>query len=755
LMVSSRLDRLIGLWMSAALALWAAALVVVWGVVYDLEGNSFAITVGAMGLAIWSSAGWPGSIARAAQRLLPAMGLWDVLSSGAGSLVSPGKRPKGSRGGAAGRGDARAMSRLLAGAAGVAAAGGLAGTGAIFLAGAVVPAGGGPFMWDPVGWAALRLLVEWAAMLPMALGMNLLVLLTAMAQTRSAQEIWSGALREHLLGLAAGLGAMGLAWWAGANPLGVALVACVALAAAGAARLQFPYSGLAWRRPKAIVSAGPSRARFLAVAAGFAGLAVAMTAQMRIMRDAMSAGFGWQLVWAAASLGLLTEFMTRADKRVRMPARGAPLGGVLPAHGRLLGLLAGLVLQCSLAIRCGAGGADAAVCGLMAAWAQVPLAALAAGVLSRQRWQFALAGGRCRRYLAGAGAGLAAAMVFYQAAGAMRMLGAACVSAAIAGMVLASAGLIQNARRPGQTARWTALCGVLIFACGIAPAAGRRGLGAVSAGQWLTAWAGGDSGGAVRLSPAPALWRSEPVAAAARELMASHPGRWWLVCAGPDDLPTPLPGGATASAALTDRSAANFGAADGGRKAARAIRGYVGDYLDELTRDRRRYEGIYLCPLPAGHPEAWRCYSPAALALCRAKLADGGVLALRTRVDRDGAEDALAVASSFKRGLGGGWAVLAAGPDGGLDMMLIGPGDAAVCREFADLPFRSELHGGVWIVTIRALLPSGRAVRPMGPWASPSACSSLRWAGPAGRSSVGALMRRLGQPGGPAEPNSK
>jgi hypothetical protein len=478
--------------------------------------------------------------------------------------------------------------------------------------------------------------------------------------------------------------------------------------------------------------AGPSRALRLAVAAGLAGLAVAITAQMRIMRDAMSAGFGAQLVWAAASLALLAALMARADKRARMPAIGAPIGGALQAHGGVLGLLAGLVLQCSLAICCGAGGADAVVCGLMSVGAQVPLAALGAAVLSRQRRQFAHAGGRCRQYLAMAGAGLAAAMVLYQAAGAVTMLGGAGASAAIAGMVLASVGLIRNARRPGQGVRWTACCGVLILACGIAPAAGLWGLGPVSAGQWLTAWAG-DAAGAVRMSTGPARWRGESIGAAAGELMALHPGRWWLVCAGPGDLPAPLPRGVTASVALTDRSAASPGGTER-RKGGQALRGYVGDYIDELTRDRRQYEGIYLCPLSASHPEAWRCYSPAAIALCRAKLVGGGVLALRTQVGPDGAEDALAVASSFERAFGGGWAILAAGPDGGLDMMLIGPSVAAG---------RPGPVEGALVVPLGALLPPGQAVRPMGPWANPSTCSGLRWARPSGRSSVDALMRRL------------
>jgi hypothetical protein len=720
-MASSRVDRLIGLWMSAALALCAAALVVVCGVEYDLAGNSFAITAAALGLALWTTASWPGAIARAARRLLPSMGLWDVLSGGAGPVGGPRGGAKGRRGGAGGKAESLAMSRLLSGAAAVAAAGGLAGTGGIFLAGAAARAGGGRFMWDPVGWAALRLLVEWAAMLPMGLGINLTVLVTTMARAGPGRDSWAGAAGENLLGLGIGLGAMGAAWWAGADPLGVALVACVALAAAGAARLQFPHAVQARRRAAGMVLAGPSRAPRLGVAAGLAGLTVAITAQMRIMRDAMSAGFGAQLVWAAASLALLAGLMARADKRARMPAPGAPIGGALQAHGAVLGVLAGLVLQCSLAIRCGAGGADAVLCGLISAGAQVPLAALGAAILSRQRRQFAHAGGRCRQYLAMAGAGLAAAMVLYQAAGGVTMLGGAGVSAAIAGMVLASVGLIRNARRPGQGVRWTACCGALILACGIAPAAALRGLGPVSAGQWLTAWAG-DAAGAVRMSAGPARWRGGPVGAAAGELMALHPGRWWLVCAGPGDLPAELPRGVTASVALTDRSAAGPGGGER-RKGMREMRGYVGDYIDELTRDRRQYEGVYLCPLSASHPEAWRCYSPAALALCRAKLAVGGVMALRTQVGRDGAEDALAVASSFERAFGGGWAVLATGPDGGLDMLLIGPSVPAG---------RPGPVVGVLVVPLAALLPPGQAVRPMGPWARPS-----------GRSSVDALMRRL------------
>lgn len=704
MMSSGRLDRLLGVWMSAALVLWASALVVLWASEYDLSGGSFAITVAALCLAFWSTAGWPGRLARGAQRLLPAFGLRDMLASGA-------SRP-------AGRSDEPAMSRLLAAAASLAAAGALVSTGAVFLARDLAGAGAEWFMWDTAGWAAARLAIEWASMLPMALGMSLMLLLSAMARAGAGLDGWSPVVREHIIGAACGLGAMGAAWWVAADALGVALVACVALLAGGAARLQWPHVKLGRRHGSSVVTAGPSRGHRLAVAAGFAGLAAALTAQMRIMRDVMGLGFGGQLVWAALSLGLVVVFLGRRDSHGR-------LRGELQAHGSLLGLLAGLVLQCALVIRCAAGGAEAALCGFLAVAAQVPLAALAGAMLSRQRRQLAYAGGRPRQYLASATAGIALAMLFYATAGAAGMLGVATISAAIAVMVLAALQLIQNARRPGQNVRWTALCGVLICACGMALSAAWTGLGQVSAGRWLTAWTVTDASGEAvdtRFSPRAARWRSESVSTVAGELLARRAGRWWLVVAGPGDAPAPLPAAVTASWAQPDRSAGGF-AVPGARRA------FVGDFLGDLARDRRKYDGIYLCPLSASHPEAWRCFSLTVLAMCREKLLPGGVLAVRTQVDGDGAGQGLAVAASFEVAVGSGWAVLSAGRDGGLDLLLIGPAGAAG---------RPEPVEGALVVPLGVLLPPGRTVRPLGPGA--------RWSS---GSSLDALMRRLGGTGRP------
>ena len=684
--------------MSAALMLWISSLVVLWGTLYDRSGGSFAITVAAMGLALAFTAGMPGRLARLAQWLLPTFGLHDMLASGVKGLS--GKR------------DERAMSRLLGAAALVSAAGALASTGGIFLARAWAGAGSDEFMWDTVGWAVVRLVVEWLAMLPMAMGVSLLLLMSAMARTGSVLDGWSSVVREHLVGAACGLGAMGVAWWVGADALVVALVACVAMVVGGAVRLEWPHVTLGGRHGPSVVAAGPSRSSHLAVAGGFAGLAAVFTAQTRIMQDTLAVGFGGQLVWVALSLGVVAVFLARRDSHGR-------LRGEMQAGGSVLGFPAGLMLQLALGIRCAVGGAEAVACGVLAVAAQVPLAALGAAILSRQRRKLAYAGGRPRQYLASAGAGVAVGMLAYALAGTAGMLGLVGILAGIGCMTIAALRLMPTAGGIGQNLRWAVLCGVLICACGMAPWAALSGLGRVSAGRWLTAWTGTDGVGDTRMSPSAARWRGEGVSAAAREVLAGRPGRWWLVVGGADDSPRPLPATVLPCWAQPDRSVGQLAVPDNERA-------FAGDFLGDLSRDRRMYIGIYLCPMSACHPAAWRCFNPAVLANCREKLLPGGVLAVRTQVNGDGVGEVLAVAASFKLAVGSGWAVVALGPDGGLDTMLAGPEEALA---------RPDPVNGALVVRLEALFEPGRSVRSIGPRAI--------WPGAGNGHSAHSLIRRL------------
>jgi hypothetical protein len=96
------------------------------------------------------------------------------------------------------------------------------------------------------------------------------------------------------------------------------------------------------------------------------------------------------------------------------------------------------------------------------------------------------------------------------------------------------------------------------------------------------------------------------------------------------------------------------------------------------------YDGVFLAPIAADHPQAWRCYNEQILRRCKTlaemhnRNPEGvtyGIVVLRTQVGRDRVRDALAVARTFHQAVRMGLAVVAVGRNG-LDMLLVGPMEA-------------------------------------------------------------------------------
>ena len=95
------------------------------------------------------------------------------------------------------------------------------------------------------------------------------------------------------------------------------------------------------------------------------------------------------------------------------------------------------------------------------------------------------------------------------------------------------------------------------------------------------------------------------------------------------------------------------------------------------------YDGILLAPLPADHPQAWRCYNEQTMRRCKRLVEmrnpDGtiayGVVVLRTQVAPDRVRKALSVARTFHKAVRSGWAMVAL-QRSGVDMLLIGPDEA-------------------------------------------------------------------------------
>ncbi|MFW6132949.1 MAG: hypothetical protein ACOC8F_03570, partial [Planctomycetota bacterium] len=197
-------DRLLVIWLIAALLLWAACDLVLWGWAVGTSAPP-GLMAAALFLAIAAVAPLPWYIARALQRVLILVGLLDVRAV---EIAADGPtRPR----------DIRRAGRLL-------------GTGAIF---AVACAAASTVLIWPgraaAQWVAQRtVLAPAAAMLadgvlvaaglvPLALGLCVVVVLSAAVRGSGGRDAHAGAWRDAVLGAAIGAGAFAVLVRTGAN----------------------------------------------------------------------------------------------------------------------------------------------------------------------------------------------------------------------------------------------------------------------------------------------------------------------------------------------------------------------------------------------------------------------------------------------------------------------------------------------------------------------------------------------------------
>jgi hypothetical protein len=148
------------------------------------------------------------------------------------------------------------------------------------------------------------------------------------------------------------------------------------------------------------------------------------------------------------------------------------------------------------------------------------------------------------------------------------------------------------------------------------------------------------------------------------------------------------------------------------------------------------YDGVFLAPLRADHPQAWRCYNDRILRRCR-RLTEGaylewvpelgkhvpkrtsGLVVLRTQVARGHTRRALSVARTYFNVVGSGWAMVAFMPGlAGMDMLLLGPDEALAGPGRDDIvaflrKTASRSPGRVYLVPIQELWAVYVGIRPI------------------------------------------
>lgn len=706
-MKRTTIDRLLLIWIAAAMVVWAWSLCSLWAWAFDSSGASTLVTLSAAMFAVAATSSVPLRLSRIAHWFGVHLRFGDVDAL---ELLAGRRRPAGKRG-------AGAVTRALKITVKFAVLCGVVGTIAVYGGARAAYVLGRRMLWTPLGWTAVKLVVQFAGMLPMATGICAVAHGFSAVRRSFGRDPYGPLCRDWLWATAAGTGLFGLLWWWGMHMLGLAAVMATLLLAAMLAlsrRGDTPIS-----RGGLVLRSGRQWRGQVAISAAFAVLALILLVQGRLLGDVANVSFGVRICCGAASLALLGVFIGRADRKSRPPGQAQELGSAI-------GVVAVAVMQAALAIACFGGGNVAAVCGTLAAACQVPLMAMAAVVLSRRRRLFAAGGGGFTAYASSASAGAGTGVLTYMIlcslpAGYILLLAAA--PAVWAGRVIRG---VARGQRPANERMWAlaglslmvAVAGALLISVHDAKLA----VGPAMPGFWLSAVRRGGDEQAGCL-PILRTWRSKRITEAIVKIMADpddptgqrgHRGRWWVVAGGRRDLPKVLDSRVYEVGSVPDPAAVLPGV---WRDI--LVRGSERDFLQAAHTGSELFDAVFLAPLPADHNQAWRCYNYRTLRRCRNRVHRGGVVLLRTQAGGNDLGAALAVARTFHRAVGTSWAVVEL-HEGTIDLLLVGPAKAVTWRSWREglTVVSTEELSAKWsdIAPIRLVNPSGR--RP-NRWPSP------------------------------------
>ncbi len=706
-MKPTSIDRIYVICVAALLVAWTCCLMILWSLAFDASGGSLLISLSAFMFAVWATARLPGAAARGIHRLMKLLRLHDVLMV---PMPDGGKR------------ETEAMVRLLGASAVFAAVCAAMSTGAVFLVAAAVnsEAVSRGVLWTPLGWACLKFFSQAVAMLPIALGISVVFISTSIILATGGRDIYAAAVRDWLCAVAVGLVLFSLAWWLGAHLLAMIFAIGVLLAFAAVLLFRRQVDRGRGVRPVAPVSNSSLRRGRMGILITFSGVTLAILVQMRLLADLAGLDLAGRVCWAGGAMALLAAWLTRVDRKSHEPGGGQFAGAVT-------GVSAVLMLQAAMMILSLVGGIGGVFVISMAIAAQVPLAAMSAIIISRQRQVFASAGGRGRTYVAMAAGGCSLAAVAYMLLSSshlgMILLPAIILTAAAGGLI----GMVRRARfiRVQIT---LAVSGTLLLCsvtASLLAAISRVAemTGSARPGVWLTSFSrnGTRPNQAVEgCMPIRSYWRSDRITEVLAEIMldrvdgGEHGGRWWTVTTSRENIPPDMPLVVSMVYSSPDPSAVPLGV-----WSELLIGGSEGDYLQATQTGPEKYDGVLLSPLPADHHEAWRCYNTTIFKRVAKRIHPGGVFCLRTQVGPRRIDAALSVAMTLCSVFEGVKAVVDF-DHGNMDMLLLA-GPKATLDKFKSRPGlfivpAEKLWGDMNIKPIKLVAPSslrlGREVSP-------------------------------------------
>ncbi len=651
----SRAQR-IAVWVAAtAQVVWLACMLALWAWVFDASGDSTLLSVTAILLAA-------GTMAALGPRLAKiGCGLMAIAELPSASALAAILGRSHSHRHVAGS----ALVRLFSGVVILAIVGSLTSMVLAFASRYAVSFMRDHMLFTPLAWGVFKLLIQWLAMLPMAGGIVGMFAVGSWLYQEGRTSLISGVCRQWLLATASGMAFFTLTW-IDILPLalGMALVMLVV------AMVGF------WRGPETddvpIQAPQPDRtglADRFKLLLGFGALTLVLVVQMRLMGDLLGVTMIGRILWAAGSLALMALVIRRAE------GQGGP-ADINEAVGVTLGVIAAVAMQVALAAAQLISPTLYIPACIWGGLIQIPAVVLMGRLIAHRRQQWVTQGGGLLQFLSRGATGAAMGLLVYLVGGLLPWTGLVAAVALVAG--LAAIALGANRARQRQRRMMWRVTGVLLlaamFLAVVAPMDElKERYGQASRGVWLSLLASRGPNQQHPWQPEssmpyPRTWRSEIVTDVMEAFLHDRYGRWWVIATSQRDMPATGDSWGYYTATSVPDPTANPAA----EKRGFLMLGSEGNYLAAAQIGHGLFDGLLLAPLPADHPEAWRCYNQQTLSRCVRRVHRTGVTLLRTQVSQENISDLIAVTETFNEVVGPSWGVIEF-RGGMVDLLLMGP----------------------------------------------------------------------------------
>ena len=675
-------DRIAVILIVAGLVLWACCFPILWGWAFNPSG-AFSLRVVLLILATtWVCLWRREKLARITSNTLRSFGASDFIPFDAGVAGQLGTSKQ----------DAQQRMRLLA-AAGVLATACFIFSTLIIIAFAflITRVLSELLLLSSFEWSCIENISLLIGIFPLGLGFAAIVFASNVVRSGSGRDTYAACYRDWLWGIATGFAAFGIAWWFGANLIFMVFaIAAVIIIVSFTAVSRMELATHPRRRM--LPFGAPEKFTRLKIVITHAAIVLVLILQVRMFGDIFALSMTRRMVWVFLSISMLVYFLGRIDRKSRPPSK-------TQAAGAVLGIAAAATAQGTEFILCLSLESSTWIVVLLGIATQIPMTALTAMLVSQQRRLFSIPGGTAGRYFTSVSGGIALAVLGYiffcnLDAGLVIVMWIAAGAIILAGLTVA------KHKKEMFPKLGMVVCSLLLGAAMVVGAwRTYRGvvhsLGEIQPGVWLssrvkilTAKRQFDMHGVLPLNM---VERSQDITDCLAGIFERRKGRWWIVASDQSDLPNPETSDLTVYSRIS-RIGANPQPPSVPKKYKRwppLSHSYPNSFRSaRLDLGHVFYDGVFLAPLPADHPQAWRCYNKITMFHCyrhaKNKNADGhlaqGIVVLRTQTSENHVRDALGTAKTFYEIIQSGWAIVAIRKNG-LDMLLVGPDEALTARQ--------------------------------------------------------------------------